>query len=370
MFGAVLTLMTALQGAPDAPPKPLADTLGVNHFNAYYNLTDEDFINEGADKILEMGSRVMKLIIRDHLEKYYKLNTTWPEITSLVQAAELPPYKKLFAKPFSTFVLMTFAPGKDILYFTKGMTPEDEARERDVYYEFTKYLLTKYAGTDKTFVFQNWEGDWCLTPPELPHDTSVPPKVAVEGMIKWLNARQDGVDKARREVGMNGVRVFHAAEVNQVEKAMQGKSTVTNDVLPHTHCDLYSYSSYDTMAKNEALFRQALRYIADKAPDSEYFGDKNVYIGEFGWPESLVSPEQRLDMVRYTVKAARDFGAPYILFWELYCDGPKHPIEGKPKNEDFVGNWLIRPDGTKSPIWDYFKELLAGQSAESATPKP
>ncbi|MBI5092516.1 MAG: hypothetical protein HZB26_08745 [Candidatus Hydrogenedentes bacterium] len=368
MIGAVIVLMTALHGAPDAPPKLLPDVLGVNHFNAFYNFTDQDFINEGADRILELGSRVMKLIIRDHLEKYYGLNTTWPEITSLVQAAELPPYKKLFAKPFSTFVLMTFAPGKDILYFTKAITPEDEARERDVYYEFTEYLLTTYADSGKTFVLQNWEGDWCLTPPELPRTTE-PDKTAIEGMIKWLNARQDGVDRARREVGMKGVRVFHAAEVNLVEKAMQGHGCVTNSVLPHTHCDLYSYSSYDTMAKSEELFRQALKYLAEKAPDSKYFGDKNVYIGEFGWPESLVSPAQRLDMVRYTVKAARDFGAPYILFWELYCDGPKHPVEGKPKNEDFSGNWLIRPDGAKCPIWYYFKDLLAGTTPESAAPK-
>lgn len=336
-----------------------ADVVGINHINSYYHITDGDYINEGADQVLALGSRVIKLIIRDKLEGYYRFNLEWPEITSLVQAAELPCFKEVFAKPFTTFVLMTFAPGREIHYFTKGMTAEDEAHERDAYYAFTKYLLTTYRGTGKTFVFQNWEGDWVLTPPPLDMDKK-PDPVAVDGMIKWLNARQDGVTRARNEVGMDGVRVFHAAEVNLVEKAQLGHPTVTNDVLPFTHCDLYSYSAYDTMGQSEAKYRSALTYLAEKAPDSAAFGAKNVYIGEFGWPESLVSEEQRLNMIRYSVETALEFGAPYILFWEMYCDGPKAGATAPYDNGEMVGNWLIRPDGSKSPAWDYFHHLLGG----------
>lgn len=356
MLAIALTLASI---SAQSPPKALPDVLGVNHINAHYQLTDQDFINEGADKVLELGSRVIKLIIRDKLEGYYKLNSTWPEITSLIQAAERPYFQEAFSKPFTTFVLMTFTPGYDIHYFTKGMTAEDEARERNTYYEFTKYLLTKYRDSGKTFVFQNWEGDWVLTPPELDRATE-PEPVAVEGMTRWLNARQDGVDRAKQEVGEQGVHVYHAAEVNLVEKGMKGIGCVTNRVLPHTHCDLYSYSAYDTMAQNEEIFRSALAYLKEKAPDSKAFGSENVYIGEFGRPESLVTEEHRLEMVRYSIKAALDHGAPYILFWELYCDGPKGPIHGPPKNEDFMGNWLIRPDGTRSPVWTYLHDLLSG----------
>jgi hypothetical protein len=335
----------------------IADVVGINHINSHYHLTDGDYINEGADQVLALGSRVLKLIIRDRLDGYYKFNTEWPEITSLVQAAETPYFKEVFAKPFTTYVLMTFAPGREIHYFTEGMTPEDEAHERDSYYEFAKYLLTRYKGTGKTFVFQNWEGDWVLTHPPLDMDKK-PDPVAVEGMIKWLNARQDGVERARREVGMDGVKVYHAAEVNLVEKAQLGHPTVTNDVLPHTHCDLYSYSAYDTMGQSEEKYRAALQYLLEKAPDSAAFGAKNVYIGEFGWPESLVSEERRLNMIRYSVEGALDIGAPYILFWELYCDGPKAESSPPYGNDEMVGNWLIRPDGTKSPAWEYFHGIF------------
>lgn len=350
------------QETPSTKPS-LRDVVGINHINSIYHLTEEDYINEGADRILELGSRVIKLIIRDHLEKYYSFNSEWPEITSLVQAAETPIFQKVFAKPFTTYVLMTFTPGHDIHYFTNGMTAEDVERERKACYDFTRYLLTRYKGTGKTFVLQNWEGDWVLTPPPLDMEKKPDPK-AIQGMIDWLNARQDGVQQARDEVGMEGVRVFHAAEVNLVEKAWLGHPTVTNDVLPKTHCDLYSYSAYDTMAQSEEKFRKALNYLEEKAPDSAAFGSKNIYVGEFGWPENLVGEEKRAEMIRYTVETSLELGAHYILFWELYCDGLKAPVEGRPiGNADMAGNWLLRPDGTKSAAWNYFEALYKNDDA-------
>lgn len=332
------------------------DIIGCCHINSFYNFTDKDYINEGADKLLELGTRVIKLVISENVSGYYTFNSKWPKITSLSQAAEVPYFQDVFKKPFKTYVLMTFAPGKDILYFVKGMTPEDVKREQESFYEFTKYLLTKYRNTGKTFILQNWEGDWSLSP--AVENRKDPGEVAIKGMIEWLNARQDGVDRARKEVGMHGVTVAHAAEVNMVDFAMQGRPSATNSVLPHTHCDLYSYSAYDTCVQGKAKFRKALDYIAEKAPDSKLYGAKNVYIGEFGYPESLITPAERMSIVKDTVETALSWGARYALFWELYDDGPKRVYEGRPKNDDMVGNWLIRPDGTKSPIWDYFHELL------------
>lgn len=345
-----------------ARTREIRDIVGCCHINSFYNFTSKDYINEGADTLLELGTRVVKLIIRDHLEGYYKYNCDWPDISSLVQAAELQYYQEVFSKPFTTYVLMAFTPGKDIHYFLKGMTPDDVEREQESFYQFTKYLLTKYEGTGKTFVLQNWEGDWVLTPPP-PADQGreVAPEEA-QGMIDWLNARQDGVNRARREVGMRGVVVAHAAEVNLVDKAMLGKACVTNTVLPHTHCDLYSYSAYDTCVQGRETFRRALDHMASKAPNSELFGDRNVYVGEFGYPENLVTPEQRMAIVTDTVETVLSWGAPYALFWELYDDGPRSAYEGRPANDDMVGNWLIRPDGTRCPIWGYFEQLLSSGS--------
>ena len=284
LFGAVAPGVRAGETAP-AARRPLSDILGVCHINGIYHFPapGRDFINEGADEILKLGSRCIKLIIRDQLQGGYYPFDTWPEITSLVQAAQLPAYQKVFAKPITTYVLMTFTPGAEIHYFTKGLSTADAERERRSFYDFTKFLLTRYAGTGKTFVLQNWEGDWVLTPPADIDKT--PDPVAIQGMIDWLNARQDGVDRARAEVGMHGVRVFNAAEANLLIKAMEGKPCVTNSVFPKTHCDLYSYSAYQTLTQGPVIFRKSLDYLASKTPDSKAFGDKNIYLGEYGWPE-------------------------------------------------------------------------------------
>jgi len=110
-----------------------------------------------------------------------------------------------------------------------------------------------------------------------------PTEEALNNMVLWLNARQAGVSKARQEIGCNGVNVYHAAEVNRVVTSMnESKPNMVNKVLPFTHLDLVSYSAWDAAVegwKDPKVFHKALEYIAENMPDSETFGDKNVYLG-------------------------------------------------------------------------------------------
>ena len=340
-------------------PKSLRDIIGSTHVAGKYNFTDADYLNEGADKLLELGTRVGKFWFPPDPGHYYRFNSQWPKFSSLVGLAETDYFASLFAKPFTTFILEAYAAGASEQYYQDGVSPEAAAREREQFYELTKHLLTRYKGSGKTFILQNWEGDWILTDPKF---TKEPREETIQGMIDWLNARQDGVDRARQEVGMDGVTVAHAAEVNLIVRAMEGKVTVTNNVVPHTHCDLYSYSAYDTMINAPDRFRDALDYLADKAPDSELFGAKNVFVGEYGAPENEFD---QLEYVKRTVETALDWGAPYIVYWELYCNEPvkDSKYEGRPTNSDCRGFWLIRADGSKSPACHYFAELFDSESA-------
>ena len=45
--------------------RPMRDIVGVCHINGFYQFTDKDYLNEGADQVLELGSRVVKLVIRE-----------------------------------------------------------------------------------------------------------------------------------------------------------------------------------------------------------------------------------------------------------------------------------------------------------------
>jgi len=357
----------------------LAERLGCAHVRGAYRFTDGDFLNEGADRILQTGMRVIKVYLHDPA-KSYPSPAGWPEFKSLVEMVRHPSYRKLLAKPFSTFILTAYAVGADDHYWREGVTEADADRERRQFAELTAYLLKTYAGTGKTFVLQNWEGDWALRGAQGAAAQAEPEPRAIEGMIRWLDARQEGVEQGRRKARARKVRVYHACEANLAAEAMKDRRTVTNDVLPHTRCDLYSYSAYDTIGAavedveaGRDLFRRALDHIASRAPDSRDFGDRNVYVGEFGWPEvrSVQDPsadgDKAMRVIRMTTETALDWGCPYVVYWQVY-DNESRSGQRRPANDEVRGFYLIRPDGSRAPAWDYFAGLLGVRPpADTAT---
>ena len=260
---------------PGDTPKQLRDIIGVTHVNGQYYLTDKDFLNEGADQILALGSRVIKVWF-DKPSDSYRFNSQWPKAGSMVEIAQSSYFRKLFDKPFTTYILMCFSMGRPGGYFRDGLTDEQKADEQKQFYELAKYLLTTYKGSGKTFVLQHWEGDWLIRG-NFNKDVDPEPR-AIQGMIDWLNARQAGVDQARQELaqarrylgGQAGVRVYHAAEVNRVVTSMnQGRPGLVNAVLPHTRLDLVSYSAWDSATEHfqdPNVLRRALDFIAANAP--------------------------------------------------------------------------------------------------------
>ncbi|HYU35302.1 MAG TPA: hypothetical protein VEW48_24375 [Thermoanaerobaculia bacterium] len=348
----VASLVPASGGAA-----PLRDVLGVTHVAGKYNFTAEDFLNEGADRLLELGTRVIKVWFDPNATPSYPFNSDWgapPE--NLADLARHPYYQALFAKPFSTYIL-ELARRDPIDEFLDGMTREEMDKERKQTYELARYLLTTYAGTGKTFVLQNWEGDHLLRRGLT--DDEQPDHTRVLGMAAWLNARQAGVTQARREVSAQGVTVANAVEVNLLRRAMAGEVTVTNDVVPLTRADLYSYSSWDVELDPAGLVH-ALDYLAAKAPDSSLYGSRNVYLGEYGAAKDHVSNEQdRARVIRELTEAALGWGARWVVYWQLYCNEPAREYQtDRPANQDLRGFWLIRPDGVKTRFYNYFSGQL------------
>ena len=182
------------------------------------------------------------------------------------------------------------------------------------------------------------------------------------------------MNQARAEIAEPGVRVYHATEVNLVVQSMkQGAANMVNSVLPHTKLDPVVSRKANHLgtagqslrfaqggSENPQVLRSALDFIAANMPDSPDFGDRNVYIGEFGMPENLYPAERIQRGIPNVVKTGLDWGCPYIVYWQLYCNELKD-TQAKPpvKSNDAVrGFWLIRPDGSKAWTWDYFYSLL------------
>ncbi|MEN8155530.1 MAG: hypothetical protein ABFS10_01145 [Bacteroidota bacterium] len=346
-----------------------SEIIGSSHVIPRYYFGDEDCLNQGADVLLEMGSEVIKIWYYNGIETpdiMYPWNSSWPTgATSLLDGLNNTHYTELFEKPFKTFVLNVASFVNSNAYYWKDYLSEANIeQEEGEFYEFTKALLEKYAGTGKTFILQHHEGDWHLrghTNPDID-----PAPEAIARMTEWLNARQRGVTKAREEVAAQDVFVYHAAEINLVVKSLSGAPNMVNKVLPYTNLDLVSYSCYDACLKaaeneNTVLLNQAINFIKRMMPDSEAFGNDNVYLGEYGVPENHYTPEQIEAVMKNTVETGLEEKCPYIIYWQLYCNELKN-TDAKPPvklNEDMRGFWLVKPDGTKSWHYDYLKEMCS-----------
>ncbi len=348
---------------------PLADRIGVTHANGWYNLTQKDFMTEGVDALLELGTRVIKVWAEP---KHYPYNSTWPETRTLAEFLQVPYCRQLFDRPFTTFLIEAFPmglhPGTQDHEFVLRETQQQ-------LHDAAVWLLKTYEGTGKTFILQNWEGDWAMRATLDP--AADPSQAAIERMIATANARQAGVSCARADANARDVFVYQAVEANLVKRAMDGHPSMANDVFPHTHCDLYSYSAWDTQGDKD-LFRQAVLHLKDKAPASEAFGSDNVFVGEFGWPENLPTPHElcrkhglpRTDgaetqraVTANVIDVALELNLPYVVYWQIYCNEPfdrdRRPATA---NAECKGFWLIRTDGTKTPTWGYLHELLTQES--------
>ncbi len=343
-------------GGTTVPAEDLADVVGVAHVRGTYHHQDGDFLNEGAEVIADLGSRVIKLYLMLPPASTYPFGSEWPEVASLVELADTPHYREVFARPFSTFILTAYAVGRGDHYWLHGVTEAAYADEREQFYRLARHFLTEYRDSGKTFVLQHWEGDWAV---RGSYDAERDPTpTAIEGMIRWLQARQEGVDRAREEVGEKGVRVLHAAEVNLVTAAMEeGRPSVTSDVLPLAGVDLVSYSAWETQHDAERL-REALDFIARHAPRRPGIAGRHVFIGEFGLPENEHPPEAIRHVIDNCIPVGREWGCPYVVYWQVYCNEPRRqPVAA---NEDVRGFWLLRPDGSRGHAWNALRAHLVG----------
>jgi hypothetical protein len=206
--------------------------------------TQVDDLNEGADRLLAMGTRVIYLPLNALPGVWYHYNnppygntifTSLPadRITAI---AKMRPYADLFKKPFSVFFLAigdnvpvcasagqacdcgssgcaeqlqywglegrlgvpeyNFAPVLD------GMTDSEKAAEKLAMKNLAAYLLSNPDFIGKTFVLADVEGDWELRSGFVGNEFADfrPSAVRVQAMRDWLDARQAGVNEARQEI--------------------------------------------------------------------------------------------------------------------------------------------------------------------------
>ena len=379
-----------------------------------------------TDEIAEINSKKIKVLLGPSYKNAYLYEDFGDtEYTSMTELAQTEQYSKLFSdERFDTIAIS--ASDLALANWRNGFNNKEKETVENEFYEFAAYLLTTYKDTNKTFILQNWEGDNLIKAwDEDLTDQSVAEtqNIKFEGLAQYMNARQAGVERARNEFGSKGVKVVNAFEVMAVPADSIGDSYYfkvndngdivkcplmvdilignaprinpdgTKTYFTRVKADLYSISSWHTsfmayealqpdgsyikptVAEWNASMAERLNYMAERALPSDVYGYQNLMVGEFGAKEyydaSNVDGQAEAKMEIAKAQVDSFMTVPqlqYAFYWQLFCNGIKDSVNNawsadkKYSNSELMGGWLIRPDGTKPPIYDYIKDLLTTEN--------
>ena len=353
-------MLAETAGSPEQNPfRSLS--IGTQSIGARYKLTQDNVLEESAREIAALGSDTLKIALTPHYPTDYMMERSANIHSLLDLLANRPSFERVMDMPFRNIMLWVYPFSDSKSAFTTGKISESEAQA--VYqeiYGLTAHLLKRYSGSGKTFFIGNWEGDW-HTLREIYDEKLDPTPEAIQGTIQWFNLREKAVADARRDTAHANVQVFFYIELNHVRKAMEAdRPAIVNRVLPYIRTDFVSWSSYDVTKtaaklggeKGRALLFKALNYIEAHLPPSAIPG-KRVFIGEYGFELAAVKDaERQREYSASIMKWALEWGCPFVLYWELYCN-ELDPATGQPR-----GFWLIDAKGVKQPVWFLHQEIL------------
>jgi hypothetical protein len=293
--------------------------VGTQTFSGLYQFTTNTLLVETAEAIHDMGSGVIKFYLGSDYPRQYHL-TLPPSVTNLLALArDEPSCHRVLDMPFQHFIMWAYPFANTDAAWYNGYSAMEAAGDYREMYDVTRYLLTNYNNSGKTFYLGHWEGDGYLAP----WTTNAPP-TALQGMIDWLNNRQKAIDDAKHDTACTNVNVFGYAEANRVRDAMLNGPTnnlrVINAVVPFvTNLDYLSYSSYDAQDLSVSDLYTTLNYMESKVPTNKtsVITGERIWIGEYGWGGSQ-TPDQQEPLSRVYLQRLLNRGARFALFWEIY----------------------------------------------------
>ena len=184
-----------------------------------------------------------------------------------------------------------------------------------------------------------------------------------------------GVAPSAFSVGDTRARIAYYVEFNLGPQAVSGRPGVVNSVLGAVNPDLASYSSYSTtnayqkttdVAAADRALHGVLELAATKLADKSGLASDNlralgfvrrVFIGEFGTHQQDQGDQVRF--VKNVTRAAVSWGAPFVLYWELYDNDSTQPIIPRNGETTQLKTWM-------STIWagasDYVQSWRAHHS--------
>lgn len=388
----------------------IRDIFGATHIAGWYNFTNKPFMIEGLDFYKQFGPTSIKTAItplQGKMFESYPFNHTWPNYLTMAEVAQNQYIDSLFKRThIKTHTFWTNTRNRGNYRLGPDFNHHQFLSMEQQFYDLTMHILQNYGNTNKTFVYQNWEGDWMLRGEGVLWENNaslIPDNVEwiIEGMSRMFRAQQRGTERARNAFPNATAKIMHGIEFNKLwmvngngqRITMMDNNTpsVLENVIPHTRIDLSSWSAYDggwTDAQNPEghamwkgieiakYFTTATGMITNGTP---------VQIGEFGINENPPYNGSNTNQVirnRYGkyIGVALGLQIPNFYLWNLYNSGSQAGPSGftwqhgTQYSQSFLyswldGKWIVRPDGTWGFAAAFLMEQWASTLSEN-TPEP
>ena len=375
----------------------IQNIFGASHIAGWYNFTNRPYLLEGLDYYQNFGATSIKTTltaINGKMFSAYPFNHTWPNFQTIEQVAQHEFVDSLFQRThIKTHTFWTTTKNKGDWKEGPDFLHDSYMNEEQQFYDLTRHLLQTYGSMDKTFVYQNWEGDWMLRGQGVlweQNPSLIPDNLDwdIEGMARLFRARQRGTERARNEFPDAVAKVYHGIEFNKLwwndnntRKTMMDSNTpcVIADVVSKARIDLSSWSAYDASWSNSAnphghaMWRglQIARYFTTETGAIPF--SFPVQIGEFAINENPpynVNNTQSVIENRYGryIGVALGLDIPNFYLWNLYCSGQQGGPDGFEWEkgvqyetsflyEWMDGKWMLEPDGS----WGHAANFLMEQ---------
>lgn len=317
--------------------------LGNTNIGTGYGFSGQDVLLDAAQSMAAMGTNIMKVT----LDLSYGGNS-YLDYPDLLKNNSV--YKQIFDMSFSRYLCWVSGAKS---WNTDSYTEIDRNTDSIQMFNLTKYLLTTYNNTGKSFYLGNWEGDWIFLHLDA---TSVPTAERTQSFIKWMRTRQNAIDAAKALTPHGSVDVFYYVEVNRcVDAKLNNLPRLINTVIPYTNVDYVSYSSYDFQRYPQLEYNALLDYVESNLPPKPSITGKRVFIGECGrnYNEAGNNGVVHDSLNRAIFIKAFNWGCPFVTYWGF------QNFDKDTVTNIVSGWWLITDKNIKTPLYYTYQSFYS-----------